>query len=82
MRGDFKTRIEGIARGIQTGQLTPNEARELENRPRHDNPAADELLVQGATVVLGQTPAPTSAPSADPTAAPDPAAGENDDQEA
>ncbi|AGT09322.1 phage portal protein [Paracoccus aminophilus JCM 7686] len=53
MRGDFKTRIEGIARGIQTGQLTPNEARELENRPRHSNPAADELLVQGATVVLG-----------------------------
>lgn len=53
MRGDFKTRIEGIARGIQTGQLTPNEARELENRPRHMNPAADELLVQGATVVLG-----------------------------
>lgn len=81
MRGDFKTRIEGIARGIQTGQLTPNEARELENRPRHDNPAANELLVQGATVVLGQTPAPTTAPPADPTTAPDPAAGENDDQE-
>ncbi|NPD15753.1 phage portal protein [Xinfangfangia sp. D13-10-4-6] len=57
MRGDFKTRIEGIARGIQTGQITPNEARELDNRPRHANPAADELLVQGATVVLGSAPA-------------------------
>ncbi|MCD2183328.1 phage portal protein [Rhizobium sp. GN54] len=57
MRGDFKSRIEGIARGIQTGQLTPNEARALENRPKHKNPSADELLVQGATVVLGQQPA-------------------------
>jgi HK97 family phage portal protein len=57
MRGDFKSRIEGIARGIQTAQLTPNEARALENRPKHANPSADELLVQGATVVLGQQPA-------------------------
>ncbi len=63
MRGDFKSRIEGIARGIQTGQLTPNEARALENRPRHKNEAADELLVQGATVVLGQQPATPSAPN-------------------
>lgn len=53
MRGDFKSRIEGIARAIQTGQMTPNEGRGLENRPAHENPAADELLVQGATVVLG-----------------------------
>lgn len=53
-RGDFKSRVEGIARAIQTGQMTPNEGRALENRPRHGNPAADELLVQGATVVLGQ----------------------------
>jgi len=56
MRGDFKSRIEGIARAIQTAQMTPNEGRLLENRPRHANPAADELLVQGATVVLGQQP--------------------------
>jgi len=56
-RGDFRSRIEGIARAIQTAQMTPNEARALENRPRHSNPAADELLVQGATVVLGQQPA-------------------------
>jgi HK97 family phage portal protein len=55
-RGDFKSRIEGIARAIQTAQMTPNEARALENRPRHTNPAADELLVQGATVVLGDQP--------------------------
>lgn len=50
-RADFKSRIEGLARGIQTGQLTPNEARGLENRP----PMAegDRLYVQGATVPLG-----------------------------
>lgn len=56
MRGDFKSRIEGIARGIQTAQLTPNEGRALENRPKHKNPVADDLLVQGATVPLGTQP--------------------------
>lgn len=76
MRGDFKTRIEGIARGIQTGQITPNEARELENRPRHSNPDADQLLVQGATVVLGRAPAPAPVPTV-----PDPAAGADADQD-
>lgn len=63
MRGDFKSRIEGLARAIQTGQLTPNEARLIENRPEHSNPAAQELLVQGATVVLGAAPAPAPEPS-------------------
>ncbi|WP_249729461.1 MULTISPECIES: phage portal protein [unclassified Chelatococcus] len=56
MRGDLKTRIEAIARAVQTAQMTPNEARALEERAAHSNPAADELLVQGATVVLGQQP--------------------------
>lgn len=59
MRGDFKSRIDGIARAIQTAQMTPNEARALENRPKHDNRDADELLVQGATVVLGKQPLKT-----------------------
>ncbi|MGX1786848.1 phage portal protein [Bosea sp. NPDC055332] len=53
LRGDFKTRMEGLARAIQTAQMTPNEARALENRPKHENPDADNLLVQGATVALG-----------------------------
>lgn len=57
MRGDFKSRIEGIARAVQTAQITPNEARALENRPKHPNPAANDLLVQGATVPLGTQPA-------------------------
>ena len=56
MRGDLKSRIEALGRGIQTSQITPNEARRLDNRPKHPNPMADELLVQGATVVLGQQP--------------------------
>lgn len=60
MRGDLKSRIEALARGIQTAQLTPDEARAIENRPKHSNPAASELLVQGATVVLGTTQAPTA----------------------
>lgn len=60
LRGDFKSRIEGLAKAIQTSQMTPNEARKLENRPDHENPAANDLLVQGATIVLGTTanPAP------------------------
>ena len=50
LRGDFKTRMEGNARAIQTGQLTPNEARAMDNRQALDG--GDRLLVQGATVPL------------------------------
>jgi HK97 family phage portal protein len=53
-RGDFKTRSEGLARAIQTGQLTPNEARELEERP--PKAKGDILYIQGATVPLGTQP--------------------------
>lgn len=54
LRGDFKTRMEGMARAIQTAQLTPNEARALDNRPAKPN--GNDLLVQGATVPLGSQP--------------------------
>lgn len=60
MKGDLKSRIEAFARGIQTSQITPEEVRTLENRPKHPNPLAGELLVQGATVVLGQQPVQTA----------------------
>ncbi|WP_109466310.1 hypothetical protein [Albibacillus kandeliae] len=50
MREDFKTRIEAIVRAIQSGLLTPNEGRELENRPPKEG--GDTLLVQGATVPI------------------------------
>lgn len=56
LRGDFKSQIEGLARGIMTGQITPNESRMLRNQPRNTNPAADELHMQGATVPLGSPP--------------------------
>jgi HK97 family phage portal protein len=49
-RGDFKTRMEGWARAIQTSQVTPNEVRRAENRP--DLPGGDKLYIQGATVPL------------------------------
>ena len=65
LRGDFKSRIEGITRGIQTALITPNEGRALDERPKHSNPFADELLVQGATVVLGSTSVGAANPKPD-----------------
>jgi len=50
LRGDYKTRMEGNARAIQTGQLTPDEARAMDNR--EPKPGGDQLLIQGATVPL------------------------------
>jgi HK97 family phage portal protein len=64
-RGDFKTRSEGLARAIQTGQLTPNEARALEERPPLEN--GDQLYIQGATVPLGSVPVQIADPNKDPT---------------
>ena len=56
LRGDYMTRMDGNARAIQTGQLTPNEARRMENRPELDG--GDDLFMQGATVPIGETNAP------------------------
>lgn len=50
LRGDFKTRMDGWAAAINSGQATPNEARRGENRP--DMPGGDRLFIQGATVPL------------------------------
>lgn len=55
-RGDFKSRTEALARAILTGQLTPDEARALDNRGPMEG--GDRLYVQQATVPLvmaGQT---------------------------
>ena len=52
LRGDFLTRMNGLARSVQSGILTPNEARALENRPQHLDPAADQLFMQGATMPI------------------------------
>lgn len=73
LRGDFKTRFEGYASGIQNSILTPNEVRARENLPNKGE-EADKLLVQGATVPLGeqkqfgpgQTPQPDEEPPTEP----------------
>lgn len=54
LRGDFTTRMEGYAKGIQNAVITPNEARKSENRPSKDK--GDDLMIQGATVPLGRQP--------------------------
>jgi HK97 family phage portal protein len=54
LRGDFKTRMDGYATGIQNGVLTPNEARRQENRPDMDE--GNKLMIQGATIPLGSQP--------------------------
>ena len=63
LRGDFKTRMDGLARSVQGSIRTPNEARRSEGLPEHPNPKADELYMQGATLELGTTPAPGAAPA-------------------
>ena len=51
LRGDFITRMQGMAQGVQNALLTPNEGRALDNRPALSG--GDDLLIQGATVPLG-----------------------------
>jgi HK97 family phage portal protein len=65
MRGDFKSRIDALARGIQSAQLTPDEARALENRPPKEH--GDLLYMQGATVPLGSQPMLGTPPATDDT---------------
>jgi HK97 family phage portal protein len=51
MRGDFVSRMDGMAKAVQNALLTPNEARALDNRPAM--PHGDDLFLQGATAPLG-----------------------------
>ena len=51
LRGDFVSRMNGLAQAVQNALLTPNEARALENRPAM--PHGDDLFLQGATAPLG-----------------------------
>lgn len=60
LRGDFLSRMDGFAKAIQSGQITPNEARAENGRSKHSNPAADQLLIQSATIVLGAKPEPSA----------------------
>jgi HK97 family phage portal protein len=66
LRGDYKTRMEGMSRAVQTGLLTPNEGRALDNRQPMDG--GDKLYIQGATVPLemaGTQPVAAEAPAND-----------------
>lgn len=77
MRGDFKSRIEGLARGVHSGLITPNEGRSLENRPAKEN--GDVLYIQGATVPLGsQAVTPIAPQKTEPDQTPPSENGGND----
>ena len=71
LRSDFKSRIEGLARGVQGGIYAPNEARRQESLPAV--PFGDDPRVQQQVVPLSfgaklQPPKPggTAPPPADP----------------
>lgn len=53
LRGDFLSRMDGITKAVQGGVLKPNEGRELLDRQKSDQPGADQLHMQGATMPLG-----------------------------
>jgi HK97 family phage portal protein len=55
LRGDFKSRMEGLSKAVQASILMPNEARALENRQAAEH--GDRLYMQGAMVPLGTAPA-------------------------
>ena len=59
-RGDFLSRMNGLARAVHSGMLTPNEARALDNRGPLDG--GDDLMIQGATARLKSLPDEPTAP--------------------
>lgn len=63
LRGDFASRMAGYATSVQNAIRTPNEIRALENLPAM--PDGDKLLIQGATVPLGQQPVQSQQPAND-----------------
>jgi HK97 family phage portal protein len=77
LRSDFKTRIEGLARGVQGGIYSPNEVRALEGLP----PAKDgeDPRVQQQVVPLSAwSQAPPATPRPNAPAAPEPAPANDD----
>ena len=68
MRGDFKSRIEGIVRGVQAGVYQPEEGRHFMGLPDSGDPAAKKLYMQGATLPLGSQPDETNGGADDATA--------------
>lgn len=63
LRGEFQTRMQGMATGVQNALLTPNEARAMENRPPMEG--GDQLHLQqnmSQLDMLGEEPEPQSPP--------------------
>lgn len=50
LRASLKDRYESYAKAITNGLLTPNEAREMEDKPLHED--GDELIVNGTFIKL------------------------------
>lgn len=79
VRGDLKSRMEALARAVNSGLLTPNEGRALDDRPAMEG--GDRLYIQGATVPLtdaGKVAQPTVLPSSDEPTAEEPEDGADD----
>lgn len=64
LRGDFITRMEGLAASVNGGIRSPNEARRFEGLPDKEQPHADDLFMQGATIPLGQQTSAAAPPQA------------------
>jgi HK97 family phage portal protein len=73
LRGDFKTRQEGYASAIQWSNMTPNEARALENKPAVEG--GDDLLVPMNMTRLKDLAAAQEEPDG-----PEPTAPDSDDE--
>lgn len=74
LRSAFKDRVEALARGVQGGILSPNEARNREGLDKvkfGDEPRVQQQVVPLSAV--GQMPPPPGAPGAPPGAPPAPA---------
>lgn len=81
LRSAFRDRIEGLARGVQGGIFSPNEARALEDLPA--SPDGDEPRVQQQVVPLSAwSDPPPATPRPDAPAAPPPTGVNENDAEA
>lgn len=54
LRADMVTRIDGYSKAINSGQMTPNEARAREGRESKDG--GDDIYLNGTLVPAGQNP--------------------------
>ena len=80
LRSAFKDRIEGLARAVQGGIMSPNEARNSEDLPKvafGDEPRTQQQVVPLSAA--GQIPEPAPGPPAPPAAPPAPKPDKVDD---